>query len=1166
MYVQAPVFRRSIDRCDQLLQPHLQRSLIDLLFSGPPPDHDSSGGRADLQSLDDFTQPALFALQYSLAMLWRSWGIVPQVVLGHSVGEFAAACVAGVFGLEDGLMLLCKRARLMNGLPRNGAMAAVFAHEERVLSALRPCGDDVAIAALNGSHVVISGRRERVQAVTESLLAAGLDVRSLNVGHGFHSALMDPILADFEAAVSKVNLSPPATTFISSLTGENAAGELTDASYWRQHVRQPVRFADGIKKLQAAGPRVLIEIGPQPTLLGMTRRILEASGDSQTELAMLPSLRTDCSSWQQMLESLGAVYECGLDIDWASVPGCGEKVALPTYPFQRKRFWVAPRDSDGERLASPASPRLGRRLRLPFSPDEHFEARLSWHSPPYLKDHSVNGVIVVPAGAYLSMAMESAWELHGAKSCTLSGVRFPSALSFSEGDSRVLQLVVSPAAEDGERVRFASLRDEQASFAESSWVTHCTGTIEPRAAASAMPSCLDELIAFHASRNEPLRGASDAGFSVGPSFQWTQSMSKGLDEVVCLMASPLPEQAVEHFQLHPGLIDSSLRTLALCLPEASRNKNEVYAPVKIDTLRFHGKPQAKGALWCHTQATEISEGRIVGDVQLMDDCGQTVMEVLGLEAKRIALSSQFDAAKRDWGNDSLLQVEWERLPAGSATPPLDAAHARWLIVAATGDSVAGLVSVLKVRGAAAQVASKGDTFQRAGKDHFTVDPSDASHWQRLLQQVSAPGAALNLIFYCAAEKGEPPMTASSLKDAQADVGNSLTYLLPMLEASGEVSRLWVVTRGAQAVQPSDAVHPVHSWTWGLGRVVRLECPGWQWLNVDLDPGRVLPEQGSVEEMTMLVDRCFTAGEEDQLAFRGEAAYVPRLVRKTAAPGANPGSPAIHENGSYLITGAFGALGARAARWMVEQGARHLVLVSRTGSLAHPLAAELGQMGAKVLVLGTDLADSESAARLFERVRASMPPIKGILHAAGVLDDGLLRDLSWSRFEHVFGPKVYGTWNLHRQSLDLELDFFVCFSSAVSLIGSKGQGNYAAANSFMDALMHHRRSLGRPGLAINWSVWDEAGMAARMEDRDRERLRAMGLEMIAPHVGLEILGWLIGQDRRKSASCRRTGQDSCPRCSTTRRSCSPSSPLPISRQENKSSRRWKKRDLTSAAKS
>ncbi|MBC7878685.1 MAG: amino acid adenylation domain-containing protein [Anaerolineales bacterium] len=332
LYETQPVFRAALDQCAQILESILDRPLLEILF---PTNKD------DFIHQTTYTQPALFAFEYALAQMWQSWGIAPHAVLGHSVGEYVAACVAGVFSLEDGLRLITDRARLMGALPQNGTMAAVFADTARIAEILKPYQDQVSIAAVNGSeNTVISGESSAVQLVLDELTKLGISSKPLNVSHAFHSPLMDPILDDFESAARRIHFNAPRLSLISNLNGGILEPDQTpDANYWRQHLRAEVKFSAGMQSLANLGIDAFIEIGPSPVLLGMGRQCLPESKSS-----WLPSLRQGQDDWQTMLDSLGKLYVQGAEIDWAGFDQgyTRHKVSLPNYPFERQRYWLEP--------------------------------------------------------------------------------------------------------------------------------------------------------------------------------------------------------------------------------------------------------------------------------------------------------------------------------------------------------------------------------------------------------------------------------------------------------------------------------------------------------------------------------------------------------------------------------------------------------------------------------------------------------------------------------------------------------------------------------------------------------------------------------------------------------------------------------------------------------
>src|SRR5580704_17200083 len=425
LYAIEPVFRDAFDQCALLLGEHLDRPLQEIVGYAT-----NSPAPAGILDETRYTQPALFAVEYALASLWRSWGIEPAAIVGHSVGEYVGACVAGALSLEDALRLVAMRSRLMQSLPRNGAMAAVFAEEDRVRATITPYTDSVSIAATNSPlNTVISGKADDVHAVLERLRREGVESKPLTVSHAFHSPLVEPILDEFEQCARSVEYRVPVVDLILNLTG-CSLGETfpLDGNYWRRHARETVRFAESIRTLHARGIRAFLEIGPAPVLIGMARQCVE---DSETTwLASLRKGRDDCP---QMLSSLGALFVLGAKPNWGvyDQPYRRRRVALPTYPFQRKRHWfpVASAHSDPKRTQAAGHPLLGVHVSLAGRPGEHvWFAEISLELCPWIGDHQVEGVVVVPPTAYVEMVTAAAVEAVTELPVVLTGIEFEKVL------------------------------------------------------------------------------------------------------------------------------------------------------------------------------------------------------------------------------------------------------------------------------------------------------------------------------------------------------------------------------------------------------------------------------------------------------------------------------------------------------------------------------------------------------------------------------------------------------------------------------------------------------------------------------------------------------------------------------------------------------------------
>lgn len=482
LYETQPTFRKALDRCDQILRPYLKQSLLSVLYP--------ETGVASPLDETAFTQPALFALEYALAEMWLSWGIEPDVVIGHSVGEYVAACVAGLFSLEDGLRLIAERGRLMQELPQQGEMAVIFADQATVAAAIAPMQERVAISAINGpKNTVISGDREAIQTIVQRLQAEGVTTHPMTVSHAFHSPLMDPMLDAFEQVARQITFSPLRIPLVSNLTGKVLnTGESVKASYWRQQTRNAVQFATSITTLAEQGYDLFVEIGPHPVLLNMGKRCLPEEGNT-----WVPSLRKGQDDWQALLECVATLYTKGVELDWTGFDRdyVRQRLALPTYPFEREHCWFELHRADTSVQPAPQTPLtpwtpdnaqrhplLDSHLELTYPTGVHvWETALDKQRLPYLNDHRIQGAMAVPVSVYLEMAQAATVEVFGPGDHTLTEIELKKLLLLPEQGFQKVQVVFSSDANAHVSFHIYSHAVGAPDQPRSSWTLHATGKV-----------------------------------------------------------------------------------------------------------------------------------------------------------------------------------------------------------------------------------------------------------------------------------------------------------------------------------------------------------------------------------------------------------------------------------------------------------------------------------------------------------------------------------------------------------------------------------------------------------------------------------------------------------------------------------------------------------------
>ncbi|WP_455551126.1 SDR family NAD(P)-dependent oxidoreductase [Amycolatopsis azurea] len=1019
------VFAARLAECERALESFVDWKLSDVL-----------GG--ELESAD-VVQPALWAIMVSLAAVWEAAGVRPDVVVGHSQGEIAAATVAGMLSVEDGARVVALRSKSLKVLAGLGGMLSVSAAASDVEERLGGWGDRLSLAAVNGpAAVVVSGEPQALAELKAELEAKGVRARMVAVDYASHCAQVERLEAEIRAVLAGVEPRRGRVPMVSAMSGETLTGEELDAGYWYESLRAPVMFDRAIRTVAGDGHRMFIEVTPHPVLLGAMTDTLDevvaAAGPGAAPGVVCGTLRRDDGGAARLLTSFAEAFVHGAPVDWAAVLPSGAHVDLPTYAFDHVRYWPKPgggRAGDAVSLGLGAvdHPLLGAAVELAGGAGMVCTGRLSVRTHPWLADHVVNGVLLLPGTAFVELAVLAGDQV----GCGLLEELTLQSPLVIPADGGVQVQVVLGDAEDGRRtVEVFARRDD----AGEDWTQHAGGTVTTATTAETRDPELAVWPPREATAVDIDGMYADEGpYGYGPAFRGLQAVWRRGDDVFAEVALPDGLDAGA-FGLHPALLDAVLHASALT---GTAESGEVRLPFVWTGVRLH----ASGASALRARLRRDHTGALT--VTAADPTGATVITVDSLITRPLA-TDQLTVAGPGVA-DALFAVEW------SAIGEAPALAGDWALL---GADRFGLTDTLTLRS-------------------FVDLPA-------LVAAENTPDVVLVWV-----GDGDAADAAKAARQATVDTLNLLQSWLA--EERLEQTRLVLLTRRSQAVEPGERIGDLAgSAAWGLVRSAQAE-----------NPGRVvladLPDGAAAALLPTIVD-----SGEPELAVRGRLAYARRLARPS---GARRGAAHPPVAGTALVTGGTGTLGSLVARHLATTGqADAVVLTSRSGPAAAgaaALAAELAERGTGVAVLACDAANRAELATVVDAI----PELTSVVHTAGVLDDATITSLTESRVDTVLRPKAFAAWHLHELTRDRNLARFVLFSSAAATFGVAGQGNYVAANAFLDALAADRRAAGLPGTSLAWGMWAEvSGLTSTLTDAERAKMARDGGALSADE-GLEL---------------------------------------------------------------
>ena len=1134
LYETQPIFRQALLQCDDILSQYLTHSIIDLIYS--------KNETKDLLHLTAYTQPSLFSIEYALAMLWRSWGITPDIVLGHSVGEYVAACLAGVFSLEDGLKLISNRAALMQALPTNGEMAAIFADEQTVDFAIKPYTENVSIAAYNGPKlIVISGLQQSIVAICQNLEKQGIRATRLNVSHAFHSPLMDPMLTPFKNIADTIEYSSPDIPFITNVHGRLATSEITEPDYWVKHIRQPVQFSKSMNTLFESDYTLFLEIGPHPVLTGMARRI-----KNHSEYKWLPSLSKGTSDWNQLFKTLGNLYVLGAPVDWKSLYQRDplDCVLLPNYPFQRNTYWF--QSNETKTIVQGKKKHIAKDLpdwfykidwqlknvdfkngMIRFPEPEMIHKKLIRTQSPNIKTYQdlLNKIellsiqYVLKALNEMGISLEPGSMIHeqdyhstyriSPKQYNMfnhllnmleedhlierisSGFRMLSKpvlespaekskdLSHQYPEAQIVFEILDRCGDSLSKVLQGSIDPIQLLFPDAD-TTSATLLYEDSPAFGPVNLLASQAIATAIAKipNDQEFKILEIGAGTGGTTSYIlPDLPASQTKYIFSDVSPLfTNKAKKRFNAYPFL---RFQTLDIEQPPEQQGyrlnsfhiivaANVLHATKNIhQTIKHVSQLLAPGGMLLLVEGSQkrrwvdLIFGMLDGWWLFSDDPVRKSHPLLSVSMWKDVLH------KNGFQQVTSIQTEKEdhALFPQAVIIAQKQDHLKsdnrpvWCIFADSNGVSKEISTCLESNNHMLIHINKASAFDILDKKTFNIDPSNPEDYDKLLDSI--PSTIAGIIHLWSLDSNADDITSDMNHHLLSSCGSVLYLVQALSKQDFKIApKLWLITSACQYVpNEQTSMNVLAAPLWGLGRVIQLEHPELECKLVDI-------EDMHKNRSRHLFDYLKNPDNEPIVAFRGEKRYVARLSKYPIMQN----KPVIQfkSKTSCLITGGLGSIGLMVAQWIADNGAGNIVLLGRNkpNEYAKTVIENLIKQGVNVAVFNSDIGNLKELETVIKTIKQDMPQLKGIIHCAGIFGSGVIASQTWNHFESVFQAKVMGAWNLHYLTKDLDLDFFVMFSSIVSMIGASGLSNYTAANAFMDSLAHFRQFNHLPAMSIN----------------------------------------------------------------------------------------------------
>lgn len=1091
------VYHDSFIEIDNAFSKYLSWSLVDEIMK----DEDDSN-----ISRTDYSQPLNFAVQVSLCKMWESMGIVPEMIVGHSVGEVAAFYVAGVYELDEAVKISFNRSRCQQLLAGKGGMLAVGLSEEDIREYIEDYKSTVSIAAINSvKSITLSGNMDSLKEIADELEKKMIFNKFLRVNIPYHSLYMNEIKEDLLKSLGNLHPQKAKVKLYTTAEGEISDGTDLDENYWWKNVSFAVHFAKAMIEMMNDGANIFVEVGPHPVL---GNSIMEIADSLKLSVHTVPSIRRKEPEIQCMFASYAELISLNVSRDLRNVySGNFKSVELPKYQWTHKKYWREPKKHYERRLGLVAHSLLGYKKDGPL---DLWENEINDFKMPFIKDHSVNNQVLVAGAQYI----ETAFQVIRAKDnrvdkrgYEIRDIEFLNAAFL--GEDNVAHLETHYMPDDGNIEVFMNYKDEHA-------MSKLCFRAKARRRQIVRPICdenIQEKIACMTNeidKENCYEILGQMGFSYGPMFRGIKKVWKHKDEVIVNIHS-LDELNVKDMDtvIHPVILDAAFQSLILTQTDDVnlRAGEGLKLPVSIERVNVYKK--VEGNLYAYAKLTEVEETTIKGNIQIVSEDNQCVAEVVGFVAKDLNTNEIASLSENDFYN-WLYHVNWQeqRKDADEQMLAGKVECNRWIIFDNSNHFGTKIAEFLNEYGYQCHVVANSE------EQLVTVNSKE----ELLKVGRSLDSSCIYGVLYLAGmdvEFNEEKTTVDDIEEAKPRILYPVMNIINAFNECNIKYRVWCVTKNAVMINENDNINIHQAAMWGMGRVIGQNEAISNWgANIDIDVE-------SNEVAKMLCGDLLDYSREGEIAYRNEVRYVSRLNHMESLQSVIPVN--IDDNKYYIISGGMGALGIITARWLINQGAKYIILLGRKildeqkdkSKLEFLSWAKSKCMDAEYIAM--DIQDSDAVNQLVWSLKENKKArIAGIFHSAGVLRDELIMSMTKDEFDMVYDPKAKGAWNLSQSTWNEDLDFFVVYSSAGAVVTSVGQINYASANAFMDALVHYRCRHGRPAQSCAWGPW-AVGMVKKM-NLTKHYKEVRGMEPIYEKTGMQAFERVLGQDEKHVVIC------------------------------------------------